>query len=172
MHAQLVTYAVAEITDNIYNLADEQSYTLPTHDPNNISYSKYKKALVVLIEVSSYEAKTVKVTLQNETPSISEEAQNVISNCIKITNASFDSQNRVATASGNAQSFVTFSSEGAPSKVTSLNLTTLSLSPNTPVTLCYVIEYNQDFLNYLQSSTLDFDEMDFSDDIDFVIDIT
>ena len=168
--AQLQAYAVTDITGLVYTLADEQSYTLPSHDPNSISYNAREKALIVLIELCSYQDQTVSVTLQNTNPVIVYEQSNMISNCMKITPATYDATDRVATSSAESFSFVTFSETGTLSKGTLLNLANVTLTANVPVTLCYIIEYNQQFFDHLFQLSLDFDEMIFSNDIDFVID--
>ena len=50
--AGLIPYAVSSIEDGVYKLSEEQSYTLPSHDPNGIIYNANEKALVILVDLS------------------------------------------------------------------------------------------------------------------------
>lgn len=180
----LAAYAVTEIdiVNNVYTLADEQSYTLPPHDPNNISYDAHKKALVVLIEIHSTKDTTASVALRTDNATVEYTLQNVISNCMKITPATFASgSTRTATLNGASQSFIS-KEDNALTKTTSLILSErITLKANESQTLCYVIEYNQDFFDHVFKMSFDDNntsesgttnntkEMIFKNDIDFVI---
>ena len=175
----LTSYAVSEIsgTPKQYTLANEESYTLPTYDPNQISYSAYQEALVVVIEINPH--KDAKISVALNTPNgniIDDVAQSYISNCMQITPATLSSG--VASISGDPlpqpQTFVTIGTGTAPNqKRTSIPLvSSMDVKAGTTYTLCYVIEYNQAFLNYLYSKVLDLTEMHFSNDISFVVDMT
>ena len=173
IEVNLTSYAVSEIsnTSNQYTLANVESYTLPTHDPNQISFSIYKKALVVVIEIKP--RKDAKINVNINTPNgdiVDNVYQNHISNCMQITPASLASE--VATLSGDPQTFVTLGSETSSNqKRKSISLeSSMAVEAGKTYTLCYVIEYNQEFLTYLYSKMLTLTEMHFDNDISFTVD--
>ena len=89
---------------------------------------------------------------------------------MKITQATYDATNRTASPSaGTTQSFVTVSGTSV-SKTSSLTLSSLSLDAGGKTTLCYIIEYYQEFFNHVRNDTnVSVDEMNFINDIEFVI---
>ena len=170
--ATLTSYAISEISDNKYTLSDEGIYTLPTNDPNSISYSEYEKALAVVIEAEAAYDTSINIILSTPHTDLSFDDQNFISNCIKISTASLDTQSNVATINGSAQSFVTIENS-TYTKDSSLTLCSVSLSEATPTKICFIIEYNQTFLeffsNYILEQGLTISTVDFANDIEFQI---
>ena len=171
--ASLTPYAVISIEDALYTHSEEQTYTLPSHDPNGIIYNANEKALVILINLSVNVASNVTVTLQTSNAEISYEQDNVISNCMKITQATYDPQARTALAAANTtKNFVTVA--GATiSKVSSLHLSNHTIGAGGTMTLCYIIEYYQEFFDYVRDNKSgSVSEMTFINDIEFVIEFT
>ena len=147
---------------------------MPTIDPNNISYSQYEKVLVVVIEVvSSIDTEVqVEMTTPHSTVEITE--SNYFSNCIQITDGTYDDANNIAKKlEGTTKSFVSVTEQGC-SKVTSLTLSAqVELTEDVPKTLCYIIEYNTDFIDYVNryvfENTLLITEIDYVNDVTFSI---
>ena len=88
--ASVKSYGVIDINDdnNVFMLepmvngARPELYALPTDDPNNILYSKYHKALVLMIEITApNDDVTIELEMwtENVNPSVAQE--NHFSNC-------------------------------------------------------------------------------------------
>ena len=142
-----VDYSTGEYT---VTFADGQSYVLPTEDPNGISYSEYKKALGIIINVTSEEVQQISIKLA-ATASIDtiDDIENWISNCIAISTAEMSEEDgkTVFTKVADTEfSFVTLSkdSEGktTASKQQTINLVienpTLAVGENK---FYFIIEY-------------------------------
>ena len=143
---------------------------MPPLDPNEIFYSPYQKALVVTIDILYQEDATIDVSLVTPNDSIIYDYENFISNCMQITQADLDSDALTATLSSEEHNdFVKVSEDGSASKSTSIHLNTISLVANVPVTLCYVIEYDQEFFDHVSNQMLSNLEMKFNNDIHFEI---
>lgn len=143
----LEPYAISDISENVYTLSGQQSYTLPSHDPDGIIYNPHKKAIAVLIDVFFEAESDIMIVLQSQSTSITFGQNNVISNCMKISPATYDPTTRTATISNDAQaqSFVTIENDTA-TKTPSLTLYTGAAEAEQKLELCFIIEYNQDFL--------------------------
>ena len=178
VESNVMSYAVSEIVDtdvndkrdNRYTLSTAGVYELPTYDPNNISYSIYQKALVVVIQIKSANAATFDVFLDTPNDTIIDSENNVFSNCMQIMRATLDNTSTYATPTDTVpMSFVSSSRE----KDTRIALGTVSLTPNASATLysatvCYVIEY-YDGLGEIFKPSLDMIRINFANDIQFTV---
>lgn len=177
--ATLSSYPILQIENGAYTIAytDEkgnpiEAYTLPTDDPNGISYSRYKKALAVILDVScEYQTHvSVELTATTLAPSIAE--SNYISNCIAVAPASLNSDKTVATVDG---SFYTFT-KVADGVCTKPDLTLDLVSATLPAgggKLCFILQYNEDFLHYVttqvMANNLNYFELTYYNDVYFTI---
>ena len=181
--ASVKSYGVLDIDNksNVFVLeskdgqgARPEVYELPVVDPNNISYSQYEKALVVFVELQSTQDAIIDVMLQtpHSAPIFTEE--NHFSNCIQISAATYDDAKGTATAdTTSVKSFVTISN-GACTKTTSITVSeSVKLTKDVPTSLCYVIEYNIDFIDYINQYILEqgsmITEVYYKNDIEFSI---
>lgn len=176
--ASLVSYAVTAISsDGVYTISStngsyDESYELPLRDPNNISFSEFEKALVVIIQLSCDENISVDVSAETIHKDISHAAENYVSNCIKITPALLNNDQTTATLNGSPTSFITKNGD-AWEKTDSLVFCSLDLVAGESQTICLVMEYNEEYLNafgealLLQGSTIT--QIDYSNDIEFHI---
>lgn len=181
--ASVKSYGVVDIRDQstvfVLGAKDAQGnhpemYDLPVVDPNNISYSQYEKALVVIMELVSTQDVMIDVMLStpNAEPILTEE--NHFSNCIQVSDATYDDAQGTALKSSPAgKSFVSIAN-GACSKSTSMTLAQrISLKKNVPTSLCYVIEYNSDFIDYINhyilENSLTISEVKYNNDITFSV---
>ena len=129
INASLKSYPITDIDyeSGIYTSSfDAESYTLPTEDPNGISYSQYKKALAIVITLTAAQESTVKIrfvcssgieTLGN--------VENNLSNCISISTARLsevDGKPTLTKIADTEASFVTIN-DGEASKVNEIELT-------------------------------------------------
>lgn len=133
-----------------------QRYSLPVDDPESINYSKYSKALVVVLTVEVDSDKTVSVDLISKTDEVNLTDTNYFSNCITIAAATY-SQNgndHIATKSGATRSFVTINGEGASKDNLEMNFFSGEVKAGEPLTLYFIIEYNRAFLNYIKDHLL------------------
>lgn len=170
----LHSYAVDEInaTAHTYTRADVESTVIPTYDPNDINYSAYEEALILIFEISASQNATVSLSISHTTPGdVSLETNNVLSNCLQITEATPNVDKSVMTLTGETQAFVT---KGAGSntlqKSGTLTLWQQSMTAGQKATVCFVMEYNMTFLSHaVQYAPLTVDEMDFSSDIGFTL---
>ena len=173
------SYGVIEINDSgtVFTLEKKDGsgtrpevYALPLEDPNNISYSQYKKALVVLVEVTAAEQVTVDMLLRTEQDSVSIAPENYFSNCMQISDATLNDTAGTATrVADSTRAFVSVEN-GICSKETRLMLAeNLALSKNTPTTLCFVMEYNAEFIEYanhtILTNALDYFELNYQNDL-------
>ena len=153
----IACYGVLDInSDNlkytVENVRDEngervQMYELPLNDPNGITYSQYRKALLVCITVLPEETSDVVLTL--ETPN-----------------------GGVTTEIETPSSFVTVANNTCQ-KTTSITLFSDSVT-EAGKTLYYIIEYNEAFIDYinmaiLESGQLASEETKYRNDVTFVI---
>lgn len=160
--ADLISYGVLAIDSAngvyTYNL-QEEILDLPVNDPAGIGYDIYLQALVVRINVHVTEATTLTLSVDTERD-ISLENINWFSN---VTSYSY----AVAAASGNnetanvqkaaaSQSFVTFpSGSTTPEHSSTITLASdITVTPENPY-IYVVIEYNQDFINYINAYLMD-----------------
>lgn len=171
VHAVLTSYAVSEISGNVYTLDENVLYKLPPHDEEGISYSEYEKALAVVIQIFAHKDMTVNISLSTLNSEILYEEQNHISNAVLVTKTLYDSSARSATllsGAENAQTFVKINGDTA-SKVTSLPLDSIELTAEQTVTLCYIFEYNLSFFDYARSQNPLIEQMSLDPDITFII---
>ena len=180
---EIASFGVLDINGTIYTYDpnDEQLYTLPTYDVQNISYSKYSKALVVVITVTSLLDTPKDLSVKLETDPAHDkfnwDDNNWFSNCMQITPAdiSTDTDGTAVTTTGKVtQSFLTVQTDGSLAKnetavTDGLDLGTISVAAGQTVTAYYVIEYDDNFVTKLTTSTDPHGEMTYSNDIEFVI---
>ena len=163
--ASIKSYGVVDILEKetvfVLGAKDSQGnhpelYNLPVVDPNNISYSQYEKALVVIVELLSTKDINVDISINtpNATPIFTD--TNHFSNCIQVTGAAYNAeQGRAIKDSLGTKSFVSIVN-GNCSKSESIVLSRgVSLEKDVPTSLCYVIEYNSDFIDYINSYILE-----------------
>ena len=143
-------------------------YSLPIDDPERINYSRYSKALVVMLTVNSTEDSNISIDFISKTDEVSLAAQNYFSNCITIASASKGSGNTV-TKSGPDKAFVTVSDGAAIKNSAGMNFYNGSIAAGGSVTLYFVIEYNRPFLDYLKAQNLGYSRFDYLNDVEFVI---
>ena len=183
--ASVKSYGVIDISqeDTVFHLEAKdgegnrpESYSLPLIDPNNISYSQYKKALVLVLEVVATDNISVDITLNtpNDT-TILNSADNHFSNCMKISDATFDdAKGQAQKLSNTSKAFVSVSNDTC-SKVTSITLANeVALQKDVPTYLYYVIEYNNDFIDHvnnyiLKNHLFDILEISYQNDITFFV---
>ena len=181
--ASVRSYGVVDVRekDTVFVLGNKDSqgnrpeiYDLPVVDPNNISYSQYEKALVVMLELVSTNDVNIDIMLNtpNDTPIFTEE--NHFSNCIKVANVEYnDAQGTAVKDPLDSKSFISISN-GVCSKITSITLSqSVSLKKDVPTSLCYVIEYNSEYIDYINQYILEkgllINEIDYTNDIVFSI---
>lgn len=180
--ATLKSHPVTKIDGNDYTIPsrDIESYEIPTHDPNGISYSEYKKALAVIITVDAHVDSTVSIVLHRDetsgvetitTPGLS----NYISNCIKITPATIAEDGTVATK-GAALATPTFVNLSTDPVTKSEDI---KLVEHAPVyegevnEFCFIIEYDAGLLAYIEQKIIEQhladNEVSYLNDIKFLI---
>ena len=147
------------------------SYELPIDDEYNITYSKYMKALAVIVTLNSGEAVTARVEVSASSvfgTLIGND--NYISNCIQIsTTDGYTSGAETVRRGDLTQTFVVLDSD---EKRDSLDLGVFSL-PEGQSEICFIIEYNDELLKYIGEGIMmgDFDDplVTYSNDIKFKI---
>ena len=171
--AVLHSYPITKIDyeNNVYHIdISKEMYELPMEDKNGISYSEYKKALAIIIDITANEPKNINVSLYADTTGVVYTADNFISNCLSVTTSTLDTAAKTAVYHGTTQSFVTVSGSTC-SKVNSLSLETISV--DSTATVCYIIEYNNAFLNHISeyslNNHLNLFRIYYSNDIRFVV---
>jgi hypothetical protein len=147
-------------------------YELPLNDPNGITYSRYRKALLVCITVLPEETSDVVLTLETPNGNVTTEIENHLSNCIQITPADYNETSGIATPEATPSSFVTVANNTCQ-KTTSLTLFSGSAT-EAGKKLYYIIEYNEEFIDYinmtiLESGQLASEETKYRNDVTFVI---
>lgn len=127
--ASLKSYPITDIdySGGIYTASfDAESYTLPTEDPNGISYSEYKKALAIMITLTAADERTVKIKFTSPSGiETIDDVENKISNCISISTARIsevDGKPTFTKIADTEASFVTINN-GVASKVNEIELT-------------------------------------------------
>ena len=155
---------------------DTESYMLPTDDPNGISYSAYKKALVLLISIEAHGDSVLDLFVNAafgvdsmDPPGLA----NYISNCIRITPATVSGT--VATKGNSAltQTFVDVSSSPIEKQGSITLEEGISLTANEFAETCYIIEYDPQLLSYISQKIIEQNLNDsvirYSDDIEFSV---
>ena len=149
-----------------------QMYELPLNDPNGITYSQYRKALLVCITVLPKETTDVVLTLETPNSSVTTAVEYHLSNCIQITPANYNEASGIATRAATPLSFVTVAGNTCQ-KTTSLTLFSDSVT-EAGENLYYIIEYNEAFIEYinmtiLESGQLASEETKYRNDVTFII---
>ena len=172
----LSSYAVPHIEGLNYEVSADTSNVLPTLDPSGIVYNPNEKALVVMITMQSTVDTTASLALKAN-QALSFGVDNAFSNCIKITPATLGGTSpQIATreADASSRSFVTVT-DGTPSKVESIPLVdSIEMRANEEITLCFVIEYYELAVSALfagaRNNNAEVHEMNFTNDVEFIID--
>lgn len=182
--ASVKSYGVIDINDdnNVFTLepmvngARPELYALPTDDPNNILYSKYHKALVLMIEITApNDDVTIELEMWTDNVAPSVDQDNDFSNCIQLSAATYDeSAGKVTVESGSTPKAFVSVENGECTKVSSIKLADqVELKKGVSVTLCYVIEYNADFIQYINNyiflNALEYTQVDYKNDVVFSI---
>lgn len=179
-YADVTSYAVSRISEvagppayTTYTATEEEAYTLPTLDPNGISFSEYQNALVVTLEINSTQAQRLNISLITPNSTVSYASDNYISNCMQISEASFDTSSRVATVTKAPRHFVDLT-DADTAKVASINLTPggaafVDVQANVKTTLYFVIEYHDNLMTYIEKPKEVVNELFFNNDITFVV---
>ena len=157
-----------------------QRFSLPTDDPSNIYASEYKKALVLALTLDNTEEGTrnVRVTVRAEaTPLITGDGNggylwdaNYLSNAVTFTPATADAAGVNLTKQSGTVAFVDFSS-GTPGEKKS-EITLFEGTVTGRQTLYFIMEYNHDFIDYLNARLLTaafFEEVNYTDDITIAV---
>ena len=151
-----------------------EMHELPVVDPNNISYSQYAKALVIVIDLVASEDVKIDVWLNTPHAIVTIAEESYLSNCIQVREATYNDAGNTATVDSlTSQTFVSISNN-TYTKVTSLLLSnSVSLQKDVPTTLCYVIEYNNEFIDYVNQYVLEnaltIMKIDYQGDITFAV---
>ena len=192
LDATVSSFGVIEIiktdgvdTDYKFNTL-EQSFILPKHDPNNISYDKYLKALVIRIEVVAKEATTVSAMIQatGGIPTAADSlTANFLSNAVTVTHANLaqgsldtDETPTVIKAS-EVYSFTTVTADANGVKSVSKDYDIKILDNYTvnagTTDFYFIMEYNLDFISYLNGELDKVDKISetvgYANDLHFVI---
>lgn len=148
-------YTFETVTDTQTGARIQRS-TLPEDDPNGISYSEYRKALVLELTVTVASDRPTKVhliTKNTATDQATNVAQkNFFSNCITVSNVTSFTENTL-TKGSTTQAFVSVQGDTL-SKTGSLLLYDGTLTAGEPHKLYFIIEYNDAFLNYINNYIL------------------
>lgn len=147
------------------------SYELPIDDEYNITYSKYMKALAVIVTFDATEAVVARIEVSASSvfdTVISND--NYISNCIQIsTSEDYTPGSDTVRRGALTKSFVRLDSGD---KLDTIDLGKFDL-PAGQSELCFIIEYNDDLLKYIGEGIMmgDFDDplVTYSNDIKFKI---
>lgn len=177
------SFGVLELRDASYTFEQQldasgellQIYSLPIDDPESINYSKYSKALVVVLTVEVNDDKNVTVDLISKTNEINLSNNNYFSNCITVAPATYalSGGNHIATKSGETRSFVTVSGDSITKNTLQMRFFSGEVKASEPLTLYFVIEYNRAFLDYIKDYVLannpGYSLINYMNDIQFVV---
>ena len=156
-----------------------EKFDLPKHDPNNISYDEYLKALVILFEITAEEATTITVSLQASGPA-STDNDNHISNAVKFTRAtlkdgSSDTADTPIVVKGSETFAFTTVTNGTVSKTATLDLIgegELTVPVGT-TNIYFIMEYNVEFVEYINlvllADTAKSKEVTYTNDVKFIV---
>ena len=169
--ATLKSYPIKEIDVNtdtytVYREGGEH-YTLPINDEHSISYSEYKKALAVIITLTSEEVSTVRIVL-NATASVETLVGNAnyLSNCIQVSTATLNGDQ--AQKSGFTETFVTVA-DGV-SKKYAIDFGEFELQNGTSE-ICVILEYSGALLKHIGDGVIQSGSssklIEYSNDIEF-----
>ena len=150
-----------DTTTDVETGARIQCFELPVDDPNGISYSKYRKALLLELSISVMEDRPTRVSLTTPNKEPSLEQKNFFSNCITVSNVASYTENTVTKGSVQ-QPFVTVGSGGAQ-KTDELVLYEGTLQAGVVNKLYFIIEYNNAFLDYINNYIMNTDSVDYSE---------
>ena len=160
----LRSFGVLDVADGVYTVETAtdaetgervQKFDLPVDDPNGISYSQYRKALVLELLITAQEDRPTQVRLTTPNSAAALDEENAFSNCITVSNVVSYTENTV-TKGGTTQSFVTVSGESV-TKQTSLLLYDGTLPAGEEQKLYFIIEYNDAFLDHINHYILNND---------------
>lgn len=163
-------------TTNTYTFENTPAVRMPRFDPQNIEYSRYRRALVVHLTFSytetsnvSFSAKTENATFHTGTSTSDTYDANVTSNVLQITYSSGTTLTSGWTSASlsyfksDTKSFV--NTNPSPQKVSNLPIKTLT---NSDSELWFVVEYNSATMDYINSERENEEkEVWYSDDITY-----
>ncbi len=170
--ASLRSYGIVNISGQRYTVrTSSEKYALPQHDPNEISYSEYKLALLIEIEMWADMETPIELLVSTEKTGYTMAKSNFLSNCVKISTATFDSATNVAAKGSRTQAFTSVSG-GQCKKVSEFVLHTGTLTAEKQ-TVYFLLEYNRDFLDfineYILNNRADDPVVNYSNDLIFTI---
>lgn len=156
------SHPVTEIdeTGSVFTVkTDEEFWQLPLNDPNGISYSKYKKALAIFIDIVCTEEATVSVYLTCSTEDVSVAQDNYVSNCVEVAPATLDGTGTIATVTEDGSETEAFRSLVEIADNTCTKNTSVLLQENVSLAvgtnrLCFIMQYHEHFLKYAEIQSL------------------
>ena len=165
--ATLTVRPVNDISNNEFTF-DPFSVTnkLPTHDPNGIIVSEYKKAIVLEFSFSLSRVMDIKIQV-NAGASWTNNHNNYLSNCITISMPSSVNGTKINTTSGNTYSFVTFPEGGLPQKTPSLSFIFQDIAAGN-ASIYLIMQYNLEAVDYINGHGTAL-EYTYENDLDFII---
>lgn len=165
----LLSLGVLDIDNGVYtfeNATDAetgervQNSELPMDDPNGISYSQYRKALVLELSITVETDRPTQIRLVTPNTGVSLAQNNFFSNCITVSNVTSYTENTV-TKGSTTQSFVTVNGTST-TKVSSLLLYDGTVpAGEQPTKLYFIIEYNDVFLDYINQHIMNTPEVNY-----------
>ncbi len=170
VQATLRSYGIVEIAKDAPHYTAQMSaekYDLPQHDPNGISYSQYKLALLVEIEITATEEVAYDLTVSTEHGNYTLAKENVLSNCAALSHATFNATDTVAIKEDPTHVFTTPFVDGQGQqnfrKEPQLTLYSGTLKAGTQKEY-FLLEYNEAFLAFINEAIL-FDPERLSDPV-------
>jgi hypothetical protein len=131
---------------------EEEVFDLPVDDPAGIGYDKYLKALVVCISVDVTAERVFSLAVECTGETVEKINDNLFSNVTKYALATSSSENTVYKTQ-ESKSFISFSNS-EPTHAGSITLASnIRLTPEMN-TIYLIIEYNDDFIDYINNSLM------------------
>ena len=189
--ATLASYGVLSVSSDgvggVYVAEDKlvdgeraQRFALPIDDPSNIYASEYKKALILALtlENAGAGARYVRVAVRADaTPLITGDGNggydwetNYLSNAVTFTPATADAAAVNLTKQSGTVAFVDFTGGTPNAKKSEIILFEGTVTGKQ--TLYFIMEYNHDFIDYLNARLLGagfFGEVNYTDDIEITV---
>lgn len=176
----LLSLGVLEIgTDESYTFENEtdgagqrvQRADLPVDDPNGISYSKYKKALVLELSITATKPRATQIYMVADSAAYTLGPDNHFSTCIKVSSGTLNGDGDAVLKT--ADSTKAFMDMDAMTKSGRLLLYNGTLQAG-ETKLYFIIEYNDAFLDYINhyimtAEGVDYFEVEYFHDVTIVI---
>lgn len=175
----LLSLGVLDIVGGVYtfeNVTDAetgeriQNSELPVDDPNGISYSQYRKALVLELSITVEFDRPTQIRLVTPNTGVSVAQNNFFSNCITVSDVMSYTENTV-TKGSMTQSFVTVNGTSITKESSLLLYDGTVPAGERPTKLYFIIEYNDVFLDYINQYILNTPEVSYFE-VDYYHDVT